>query len=286
MEQTFFVAGGDARQQAIVKLLKKRGCDVGAFGFAPEDRLTPALAAQIGAADVVLLPLPAADGSGCLNAPSMEKKLPMEMLWSLLHPRQKLFGGMLSEALLRSAAEYNLLPIDYFKREEFVLRNAYITAEGALELTMRELHQTVRGLQCAVLGYGRIGKFLARLLCAMGARVTVAARKGKDLVQAQLDGCSACALDRVEECLPSCDVVYNTIPHLVLDRGRLACLPERGLCMDLASKPGGVDFGAAEALGIKTIWALGLPGKMAPESAGAAILDTVLQILAEQEVPA
>ena len=60
MEQTFFVAGGDARQQAIVKLLKKRGCDVGAFGFAPEDRLTPALAAQIGAADVVLLPLPAA----------------------------------------------------------------------------------------------------------------------------------------------------------------------------------------------------------------------------------
>ena len=120
----------------------------------------------------------------------------------------------------------------------------------------------------------------------MAARVTVAARKGKDLVQAQLDGCAACALDRVEECLPSCDVVYNTIPHLVLDRGRLACLPERCLCMDLASKPGGVDFGAAEALGIKTLWALGLPGKMAPESAGAAILDTVLQILAEQEVPA
>lgn len=286
MEQTFFVAGGDSRQEAIVRMLQGRGAAVHAFGFSRDDRLTPESAARLGAADVVLLPLPAADADGFLNAPSMEKKLPMEMLWSLLRPQQKIFGGMLSEQILRTAAEYNLLPIDYYKREEFVLRNAYITAEGALQLTMERLSCTVRNTHCLVLGYGRIGKFLSCLLLALGARVTVAGRKGKDLVQAQLDGCHTCALSQLSEILPKCSVVYNTIPHLILDRTLLTLLPQRCLCIDLASKPGGIDFGAAEKLGVETVWALSLPGKVAPESAGGAILDTVLQILSEQEVSA
>ena len=162
MEQTFFVAGGDARQEAIIHQLKAAGRSVSSFGFQAADHLTPEIAAQLGMADIILLPLPAADSDNCLNAPSMGKRLPMEMLWSLLHPQQKIFGGMLSESLLRSAAEYNLLPIDYYKREEFVLRNAYITAEGALELTMNRLKHTVKDTNCLVLGYGRIGKFLAR----------------------------------------------------------------------------------------------------------------------------
>ena len=152
MEQTFFVAGGDSRQRAIVRMLKQRGCTAHVFGFEKEDRLTPEIAARLGAADTILLPLPAAGADGALNAPSMEKKLPLEMLWSLLHPKQKIFGGMLTDQQLRSAAEYNLLPIDYFKREEFVLRNAYITAEGALELTLDRLPCVIQGLPCLILG--------------------------------------------------------------------------------------------------------------------------------------
>ena len=79
-----------------------------------------------------------------------------------------------------------------------------------------------------------------------------------------------------------CGLQYD--PHLISDRRYLNCLKKTCLCIDLASKPGGIDFGAAESLGIETIWALGLPGKVASESAGAAILDTVFQILTEQEM--
>ena len=286
MEHTFFVAGGDTRQTALAGMLRDRGCRVSAFGFLPGDRLTPEIAAQIGAAEIVLLPLPAADASGSLNAHSMEKKLPMETLWPLLHPRQKIFGGMFSERDLRNASEYHLLPVDYFRREEFVLRNAYITAEGALQLTMEHLSRTVRGSRCLVLGYGRIGRYLSRLLLSMGAHVTGAARKSSDLVQAELNGCASCALADLARVLPECDVIYNTVPHMLLDRELLQFVPQKCLCIDLASKPGGMDFDAAEKLGIQAIWALSLPGKLAPESAGAAILDTVLQILTEQEVPA
>ncbi len=285
MERKFIVAGGDLRQRAILHRLNASGAAVSSFGLTRADRLSSETAARFAAADVILLPLPATDG-GFLNAPSMEKRLPMEMLWPLLRPQQKIFGGMLSEQFLRAAAAYELQPIDYYRREEFVLRNASITAEGALQLTMERLRRTVKNTNCLILGYGRIGKFLARLLLALGARVTAAGRKDKDLVQAQLDGCDVCALCDLPAVLPRCDVVYNTIPHLVLDRRLLTLLPKNCLCMDLASKPGGIDFGAAEELGLETVWALGLPGKMAPESAGDAILDTVLQILSEQEVPA
>ena len=69
-----------------------------------------------------------------------------------------------------------------------------------------------------------------------------------------------------------------------MDQTLLPMVPNQCLCIDLASKPGGIDFRAAEQLGLETIWALGLPGKVAPGSAGQAIVDTILQILTEQEV--
>ena len=71
---------------------------------------------------------------------------------------------------------------------------------------------------------------------------------------------------------------------IILDQTLLPLVPKSCLCIDLASKPGGIDLRAAEQLELETIWALGLPGKVAPGSAGQAIVDTVLQILTEQEV--
>ena len=53
--------------------------------------------------------------------------------------------------------------------------------------------------------------------------------------------------------------------------------------IDLASKPGGIDFDAARELGVNTIWALSLPGKVAPISAGQIICDTIHNILTEME---
>ena len=51
--------------------------------------------------------------------------------------------------------------------------------------------------------------------------------------------------------------------------------------MDLASKPGGVDMEAASRLGVRVIWALSLPGKVAPVTAGKIIRDTIYHILNE-----
>lgn len=75
-------------------------------------------------------------------------------------------------------------------------------------------------------------------------------------------------------------MLFNTVPQTVIGRKELAGAKD-SLIIDLASKPGGVDFDAARDLGVKVIWALGLPGKVAPVSAGKIIKKSILNILSE-----
>ena len=60
-------------------------------------------------------------------------------------------------------------------------------------------------------------------------------------------------------------------------------LPRGALVIDLASLPGGTDFAAAEELGLHAEHALALPGRCAPQTAGALIAQTVLAILEERD---
>ena len=93
---------------------------------------------------------------------------------------------------------------------------------------------------------------------------------------ARCAGHRAAPLDRLPVLLAKHDTVINTIPAPVLPRKMLEKLPRGALVIDLASLPG------AEALGIRAEHALALPGKCAPDTAGALIAQTVLTILQER----
>ena len=132
-----------------------------------------------------------------------------------------------------------------------------------------------------MLGFGRVGKLTAHRLHALGARVTVAARKYDQLSWAQAMGFGAEPLSQLAGGLCGYDLIINTVPARVLGRQELEDVKEECLILDLASKPGGVDLGAAGELGLTVIWALSLPGKVAPITAGAAIRDTIYNMLRE-----
>ena len=158
------------------------------------------------------------------------------------------------------------------------------TAEGALQVAMERLPVTLRGAECLVLGYGRIGKLLAHRLQGLGARVTVAARKYGDLAWAEAFGWRALPISGLSGALGEMQVIFNTVPSLILDRDLLAELTPGCLCVELASRPG-IDLAAAEELGLTAVWARGLPGKTAPVTAAAAIRDTLYHILEERGEP-
>lgn len=76
-------------------------------------------------------------------------------------------------------------------------------------------------------------------------------------------------------------MIFNTVPVLLFSRDILQRMDRSTLLIDLASKPGGVDFTAAAELQLKTIWALSLPGRVAPKSAGFIIKNAILNMLKE-----
>ncbi len=189
-----------------------------------------------------------------------------------------LFNGLLRGEQILVSGE------DFLSREDFAVLNAIATAEGALELAMREMPVTLHGSEALVIGYGRIGKLLCERLGAMGASVTASARSDSDFAWIAARGFASAHTLMLDDTLHRYDVVFNTVPELVLPEERLRELKPACILIDLASAPGGVDCRAAERLGIRCHWALSLPGKCAPESAARVIRLVLGRILKERGI--
>ena len=192
-------------------------------------------------------------------------------------------GGKLSAQARQIAAEAGVELVDYFAREELILCNAIPTAEGCIGILMAERMRTLWNSAILLAGFGPVGQALGVRLAALGAQVTVAARRPAQRALAESFSLRAVDLARLEQTAPAFDTVVNTIPAPVLTEAVLAALRPGSLIVDLASKPGGTDFAAARRLGHRAIHALSLPTACAPETAGEALARTVCEILAERE---
>ncbi len=283
-QPVFLIVGGDLRQLYTAKAL----CDDGVvyvLGFdahvaVPEGvRRWDTTAEQ---ADYLILPMPCTTDGVLVHAPFASQGISLSGLPQLLSRDALVLGGRVCAATRAEFADCGVSVTDYYAREELSVLNAVPTAEGALQLILEELPTTVFGLRCLITGFGRISKVLSKILVAMGADVTITARKPEDLVWAELCGCKAVPIAQLEHLLGETDLICNTVPALLFAQEQLRLLPPDALVIDLASKPGGVDFDAAQQLGIKTIWALSLPGKVAPISAGESIAATIRNILRER----
>ena len=283
--ETFAVIGGDLRSAYLAGQLAVDGYKVITSGFDSTD-LPPCVtgctnpAQAVSLADCVILPLPVTTDGSTINAPFSRVRITLDQVLNALHADQLLVGGQVSDLMHKEVESRGMRIHDYFQREELMVQNAVPTSEGAIQLAMEELPVTISGAQCLITGYGRIGRVLSRLLIALGADVTVAARTFSDLSWAEAQGCSSLELNQLANA-GDFDVIFNTVPTLLFDRAVLARLNRNTLLIDLASRPGGVDFTAAAEMQIKTIWALSLPGRVAPKSAGAIIKNTILNMIKE-----
>lgn len=277
-----WVVGGDQRQAALAGLLAEDGHTVHTFALDRAEGLTCETSLEeADRADCVVLPLPAMGERGHLNAPLSEEEYSLTWVLDFLQPGQLVCAGMVNRELAAAAEQRRLRLEDYFAREELAVANAVPTAEGAIQIALEELPITLHGARALVIGYGRLGKALAQRLDGLGARVTVAARSWEALAWAQSRGLATEHAGQLTPWLCSYDLVVNTAPARLLGREQLAALRPGALVIDLASKPGGVDFEAAVQLGVKAVWALSLPGKVAPVSAGGYMKTAIYHIMDE-----
>ncbi|MBR3792090.1 MAG: dipicolinate synthase subunit DpsA [Clostridia bacterium] len=280
------VIGGDLRQLTLAELMAKDGYDVNVIGFGENSMSSKYKTTNdindVCESDIIILPMPVTLDFKTLNAPFEEKPIKLSVLSEKIKKGALILGGRISKEVIKVFK--NNKCIDYYNREELMIKNAVPTAEGAIEIAMEETPITLKDSNCLVIGYGRIGKVLSALLKSLGANVCVSARKYSDLAWIDVNGYKSVHNDNLKTVANNFDLIFNTAPALILDEEILKTISPDCVVIDLASKPGGVDFEKAQDLGLKVIWALSLPGKCAPISSGKIIKETILNILHEEGV--
>lgn len=282
------VVGGDLRQLAVAEALAGTAGRVRTYGLpvSRDERVQAAgsLAEALRGATVVILPIGGIGPDGRVRSlPDQPAVLVDKDFWQALDPGIMILAGSMTAAGRQAAAAGGHGLIEYAELDEIAIPNSIPTAEGALQLAMEEMPITIHGCCCFVLGLGRVGMTTARLFKAVGAETWVVANRPALQARAVEMGCRAIDFGGLLREIHRADLVINTVPSLVVTGPILAETKTGVFLIDLASAPGGIDYQAAEALGRHAKLALGLPGKVAPISAGR-ILAAALPALIEREL--
>lgn len=299
LKATFSVLGGDLRQSYLAAYLCNLGQEVTAFAVpALPDSLSycpyPAknLKEALAGTRLVLCPIPLSrDGetlavtepgpaaSGKDQPPAAAKPGPALSLKELLDemsPGQVLVGGAFPESFALACHRKQISTVDLLRDEEFLRANAALTAEGLLAVLLRDTPFSLAERNTLLLGYGRCGQEIARLLSAFSMKLWVLEKDETLLSQAHARGHLAFVLPEPEAPMDF-DLVINTVPARVLSPARLAQLPARCRIFDIASAPFGFDSETAQTLGLSYVRCPGLPGRWAPQTAGERMGKTILE---------
>ena len=289
---TFAILGGDMRQIVIAKMLLALGHSVSVFGLngfpasAVKTEYCLSVKKAIEGCDAVILPLPVSRDSKSLNQPIGDKTEPVS-LEDIVNEAAKnnnklIIGGIIPDSMKEVAKKHGVTVEDYYAYDDLQQKNALPSAEGALMLAMENSDTVIDGMEVLVTGYGKTGILIAEKLRALGAHVSVAARRDEVLCEIAMNGFDTVHINDEKEMTTTvdrCEIIINTVPHIVFTKKILHDCKNVPLYIEIASAPGGIDIPPARSLGIRLIIAPSLPGKYAPVSAGKYIIETISDIL-------
>lgn len=289
MSTNFAIIGGDLRIIKLSKMLADEGNLIYTFGLEKAEELkgyeniifTEKLSKAIPEdVEIVIGPIPFSSNGININAPFSNTEISIRELVHYLNAKILIAGSIMPDVYNLANDEYVEI-IDIMKREELAVLNTISTAEGTIEIAISNTNKIIHGSKVLILGFGRIGKVLARKMAGLSAKVTCAARKDEDLAWIRAYGHNETNINTLGENLGEFDIIINTVPHLILNKERLQYVREDCLLIDLASNPGGIDKKETKERNLKLVWALALPGKVAPVTTAEFIKDTIYNILKE-----
>lgn len=282
---TVTVVGGDSRQLHMALRLHELGYLVNLSAFELTQQAEPLcnypVTETIPASKTIIFPLPVSRDGKLLNASFSKSSIALHSVIQLIHPDSTVFCGMPPDFFAKTLEAHGIRVIDYFKNDELTLQNALLTAEGIVGLLTDELPFTIFGLQCAITGYGRVAKYTARALHALGADVTVFARNSNALAQAKNDFLKAEPLVNLDKLASNFSCIINTVPASVINEKTVQNSNTDCVFIEVASAPFGIDFKAVADNRRRLIKAVSLPGKTAPKTAGEIIAGTIHNYISE-----
>lgn len=268
MGKKISIIGGDLRIVKLLKLLENEGFDISCFGLEKvnNNNKSNSLESCLENSEIVISAIPFSKDDKYINAPFSDCNIEILQLFEIIK-NVKFIAGAINNQLIKNVEKSkNIEFVDILLSERFAIKNAIPSAEGAIQIAMEQSDKTLHGNNVLVMGFGRIGKILAKMLNGIGANVYCEARKKEDIAWIEAYGYNAIELKNLKNNLFKFDFIFNTIPVVILDENNLREIKKECVIIDLASKPGGINYEVANQFKIKNIWALGLPGKVAPET--------------------
>ena len=284
MSKNFAIIGGDLRSVYLAKMLANDNEKVFIYGLDKAEELRninnliicKTLEEAIVQSEFVIGPTPFSSDSVNIKTTFSNNKIAINDLLNTI-TNQTLIAGSISSDVQKSIDENHIDAIDLMKQEELAILNAISTAEGAIQVAMENTNKLLHSSKVLILGFGRIAKILAQKLNALSVDVTCAARKKQDFAWIEAYGYKQTDINVLGENLQKYDIIFNTVPHLILTKERLKYVNDECVLIDLASKPGGFDESA------NFIWALALPGKVAPVTSAEFMKNTIYNIIKQRE---
>ncbi len=288
MKNRYLVLGGDLRNVKLAGMLADDGNRVYSFGQDRSDEILDdgriekctSLKTAMEKAQVIIGPVPFSSNEDFINAPFAHDKIMIDDLMKT--NKGKIFiSGSIKDNLRKQLDEKYMEVIDIMKRDDLAILNTIATAEGTIEVAIKNTDKILQGSRVLILGFGRVGKIVANKFSKMSAIVTCAARKVSDLAWIKAYGYNSLNINDMLYDLKEFDIIINTVPQTILRERELKHIDAEALLIDLASSPGGIDGKMAKSMGLNFIWALALPGRIAPSSSAKFIKDTVYTIIEE-----
>ncbi|MDD3839258.1 MAG: dipicolinate synthase subunit DpsA [Clostridia bacterium] len=273
----YLIAGGDDRQLELYKFMLDMGYRVNIVGF--DDFKQNNIFEYLKESEIIIFPVPSITNKVFLNSRYSNKTYIFNELLEYINKDSKVFGSKFNETARLFFLTNNIEFYDLTENQEFSILNSIPTAEGVIQIAMEKSNITIHNSRVLILGFGKSGKCITHLFKSMGADVTVEARKSSDLAWIEQYACKGIHLNQLKYALKDKDFIINTIPTMILDEEMLNLVNKETIIIDIASKPGGVDFMAAKRLGITADIYPGLPGKIAPKSSAKIIYKIFSRIL-------
>jgi len=282
------VIGGDARQLEVIKSLTEQDAKLSLVGFeqlghsfsgASKEKLGEL---ELDKIDNIILPVPGTNSEGKIETIfSNETVILTSALLTETPAHCTVYSGISNAYLDEITKKANRKLVRLFERDDVAIYNSIPTVEGTIMMAIQHTDFTIHGSKVIVLGLGRVGMSVARIFHALGAKVKVGARKSEHIARISEMSLQPFHLKDLEEEVKDVDICINTIPVKIVTANVISKMPAHTLIIDLASKPGGTDFRYAEKRGINALLAPGLPGIVAPKSAGKILANVLTQLLQE-----
>lgn len=278
----YAIVGGDLRQAYLSEILRNKGYRVLTCGVnrKPDRDNSPEkeeIAKIVEQAKHIIGPIPLMNKENNISHKFEMDDLSVSDLISLLKQGQQLFAGCIPASILDLAREKGIACFDFMKMDSIAVLNSIATAEGIIAEAIIKYPSNLHDSHALVLGYGRCGKTLADKLRYLTKTTTVSLRNSAQEAVANAYGLETVMLKDLDQIIHRYDIIFNSIPYLVLDYPLLQHIKKGAMILDIASNPGGVNFEAAKQLGINAALYPSLPGKYSPKSSAEILADYIIK---------